>query len=125
MIQYSFLQESLSFKVTIKKTDFGYVHYYDCKEGRFALYYYNDDMTKLFLSNVDIWREYQGNGFGNELIKKSISESQKLSDKFGFKELFLNCKKSSFVHQWYKKFGFKDYKQKEDNSDYIWMIKTL
>lgn len=129
MKQYSFLLESssnsFSFDVKKEKTDFGYVYYYDCKQGRFALYYYDDDKNRLFLSNVDIWKEYQGKGLGNELLKKSIEEAYKFSKKFGFKELFLYCKKSSFVHDWYKKFGFKDFKEYEKDSNYIWMRKVL
>ena len=125
MKQYSFLIENLQFKIKKEKTDFGYVLYYNCKEGRFALYYYNDDKNNIFLSNVDIWEQYQGKGFGNELLQYALNEVKKINKNHNFKILFLYCKKDSFVHNWYRKFGFKDYKDYEKDSRYIWMKKKL
>ena len=57
-----FLNESsldyLDFESREEKTDFGRVIYFDAVQGRFALYWYDDDLSKIYLSNVDIWKDY-------------------------------------------------------------------
>ena len=69
----------LVFKKRKERTDFGHVIYFDAEQGRFALYWYDDDLSKIYLSNVDIWKDYQGNGLGNILLSRAIEEANKLS----------------------------------------------
>lgn len=113
------------FEVKMEKTDFGCVRYYNCGQGRFALYWYDDDKTRLYLANVDIWKGFRGRGLGNELLGKALEEARGLSKRLGFRELFLNCGKSSFAHGWYEKFGFEDFKAHERDPGRVWMVKTL
>ena len=76
-----FLRESrfpgkLVFKTRKGRTDFGHVIYFDAKQGRFALYWYDDDLSKIYLSNVDIWKDYQGIGLGEHSPVQGNRRSQ-------------------------------------------------
>lgn len=115
--------KSLDFSSREEKTDFGHILYFDAKQGRFALYWYDDDSTKIYLSNVDIWKKWQGLGLGNMLLARAVEEARKLSVQHGFNSLVLNCKKDSFVHAWYQRNGFEDFKPKDE--DYVWMKRDL
>jgi GNAT superfamily N-acetyltransferase len=123
-----FLREShssgkLAFRTRKERTDFGHAIHFDAKQGRFALYWYDDDLSKIYLSNVDIWKDYRGIGLGTILLSRALEEAKKLSQQHGFKSILLNCRKDSFVHSWYQRNGFEDYKPKD--RQHVWIERKI
>ena len=104
-------------------TDFGKVWYFTDKEkvSRFALYVYNDEPQNFYLSNVYVNINYRQSGRGNYILEKATE----IAKKHNAENLMLKVLSNSFMHEWYKRHGFKDLIDDLKESDYIWMIKKI
>ena len=101
-------------------TEFGKVLYYDYPNYHFALYIYDDDDETIYLSNVKVDTEARGKGYGNKILEIAEAEARKRNVSI----ICLKCLITSWVHSWYKKYGFEDLSLDVDK-DYIWMKKEL
>jgi len=85
-----------------------------------SIYWYIDDISTVYLSNLIVNSNYRNKGIGEQLqiIREQIGKYLNANNSC------LWVKKESWMHQWYKRRGyldFKDYKQKE----FVWMIKSI
>lgn len=111
--------KSYNMTVTKEITDWGVIYYYKNDECRFALYAYNDDKYTMYLSNVKVEQSARGRGIGNKILELAYKEAKK----YNYGVICLKVLKSSWVHDWYAKHGYKDFCYDEDN--YVWMKQTL
>jgi N-acetylglutamate synthase-like GNAT family acetyltransferase len=106
--------------VTKETTDWGVIYYYSNVCCRFALYAYNDDKDTMYLSNVNVEQSERGGGLGNRILELADSEAKK----YGYSVISLKVLKNSWVHDWYAKYGYKDFCL-DDDTDYVWMRHNL
>ena len=110
---------------THKKTDFGDVWNINASDDtfRFAIYRYDDDMDTVYLSNVFVKEDSRGQGYGNTIL----DIVDKVAEVMGATTICLTVKKGSFAHEWYKRHGYEDFCDNEDEDyvSYIWMKKQL
>lgn len=104
----------------IEYTDWGTIYYFNYQDYNFALYIYDDDKQTAYLSNVKVEESSRGKGLGNVILTSAEQESIKLKVNL----LCLKVLRSSWVHEWYKRHGFKDFFEDEDPK-YIWMKKPI
>lgn len=93
------------------------------KLGKYAsgcIYWYNDDPNICYFSNLKVNDNEKGKGYGNRLLLTL----EKIGIKSGSNTAMLWVKTESWMHNWYKRHGFKDY-QIHDDPEYIWMYKDL
>ena len=102
-------------------TEFGVCQYYESDVGRFAMYSYADDRHTVYIANVEIYTKYRGCGFGNEMISFALSTAKKLD----YRLIRLMVKSESWMHCWYKRFGFHDIKHDLNDLTYVWMQKEV
>lgn len=106
----------------IKKetTNWGTIYYYKNSYCRFALYAYNDD-SAIYLSNVKVKKSERDQGIGNKILKFANKEARRRN----YSMICLKVLKSSWMHSWYGRHGYRDLSYDEENDDYIWMEHTL
>lgn len=84
-----------------------------------CLYWYQDDITKVYISNVNVRRAYRRKGLGNKLFDIIVSYAK------NFDAVYLWVEEHSWVQDWYGRRGFKilpnNYYDKKNK--YIWMEK--
>jgi GNAT superfamily N-acetyltransferase len=85
------------------------------------LYQYNDDTTTVCLDYLSVDFEIRRKGIGTELqeIREKIGRS------LGADTACLWCRKDTWMHDWYKRRGYEDWKDNEDEENAIWMKKSL
>ena len=108
---------------THEKTDFGDLWYVNSTDGsfRFAIYRYDDDSDTVYLSNVFVREESRGKGYGNCILDTTNNMANEMSAKM----IGLKVKKGSFAHQWYSRHGYSDLTDDEENSQFVWMTKSI
>lgn len=110
---------------THKKTDFGDVWNINASDDtfRFAIYRYDDDADIVYLSNVFVKEDSRGQGYGNTIL----DIVDKVAEGMGATTVCLTVKKGSFAHEWYKRHGYEDFCDNEDEDyvGHIWMKKQL
>ena len=92
------------------------------KSIRFALYYYNDEPSILYFSNLYIDEKYRNRWIGQKILDYAF----KYAKKHRYKDIILNAVKDSWVQKWYERNGF-EYLEDADG-EYVgnaWMIKKL
>lgn len=97
------------------------VYYYDAERFRFVLYFYYDEPKILYLGNLDVWEQYQGQGIGTAILKFVDKEA---IDKFDAERIRLICLKEKYVYKWYLNNGYK-YLTKDKKPGYVWLEKRL
>lgn len=102
-----------------EKTDFGEIWYIKYKQFDFALYSYDDDKTRLYISCVYVKKKYRQKGFGNKILDLSYRFAKSMN----FNELILKVKSNTFVYDWYKRNDFNDLSK--DNDNYVWLNKKI
>ena len=114
---------NIEYLVKEETTDFGKVWYFIDEENisRFALYMYNDEPKNFYLSNIYVDIKYRQSGRGNYILGKATE----IAKKYNAENLMLKVLDKSFMHEWYKRHGFKDLIYDEEENEYIWMIKEL
>ena len=116
---YLYIKESVM-KITKETTDWGIIYYYKNEYCRFALYAYNDDKDTIYLSNVRVKESMRGRGIGNKIL----NFANKKAKKQGRSAICLRVLKSSWMHDWYERHGYRDLCPDKDTK-YIWMKHTL
>ena len=107
-------------KITKEVTEWGIVYYYKDKGYKFVLYFYDDDPLIAYLSSVYVSPRLRHKGIGNTILQTAEKEALKC----GVKKICLRCDKTLWVHDWYKRYGYKDIGD-DELPNYIWMQKPL
>lgn len=103
------------------ESDWGCSLYFMTNDGMgyARLYVFPDDEYSVYLDSLSVNENARKIGIGRNL--------QELREKIGIlcgaKQSFLWCKKDSWMHDWYLRRGYTDYKDYEPG--YIWMVKDL
>lgn len=86
------------------------------------LYWYNDDSTTVYLDCLSVDVEIQKQRVGTELqeMREKIGK-----DYIGANISCLMVQKNTWMHDWYKRRGYEDWINNEDEDNIIWMKKTL
>lgn len=88
--------------------------------GSLCLYYYKDDISTCYLSNLMV-NEYKRHRFIAKTLMSTVFEYCLAHE---YTLISLRVKKTDWVHEWYKRLGFLDYMDdKEDGL--IWMVKSI
>ena len=100
------------------KTDWGGSILIMEKNGRaFArTYWFNDDDKTIYFDWLSVDESERGNGIATELLNAHI-ETAKLYNI----ESMLWVEKGSWIHDWYKRKGYQDFKDNEKEINAIWM----
>lgn len=107
----------LSPYVRTKNTDWGMQYFYSGYDYTFALYVYNDDVKTMYLSNVFVSYFDRKQGIGNKILLMAETETRK----HNANTICLKVLKSSWMHDWYKRHGYSDFREDEEDNEYIWM----
>ena len=84
------------------------------------LYCYHDDLNTVYLDSLSVDDNERKSGIGTEL--QAIRE--KIGIYLGATESYLFVVKNTWMHEWYKRRGYKDFKAHEDEN-MVWMMKNL
>jgi len=100
------------------KTDWGWSILIMEKNGKaFArTYWFNDDDKTIYFDWLSVDESERGNGIATELLNAHI-ETAKLYNI----ESMLWVEKGSWIHDWYKRKGYQDFKDNEKEINAIWM----
>ena len=103
-------------KIKNETTNWGTIHYYKNSYCRFALYAY-DDKSTIYLSNIKVKKSERGKEIGNKILEFANKEARK----HNYSTICLKALKSSWMHDWYAKHGYRDLSDDDENDDYIWL----
>lgn len=91
--------------------------------GQCCLLIYLDDVSRAYLTNVEISKEFRKQGHGNELLETAlkIAKQQKVSC------VVLQVVADSFVRRWYERRGFNKLNvyQHLPQKGHVWMIREI
>jgi len=82
-------------------------------------YWFNDDTTTIYFDWLSVDESERGNGIATQLLNAHIEVAKKFELK-----TTLWVKKDTWVHEWYIRKGYKDYKDCENDGNTIWMHMT-
>jgi hypothetical protein len=93
------------------------------KEGKAfcRTYYYEDDIDSIYFDWLSVNVEDRKNGIGTELLKIHEEIALQLCAKTSY----LWVKTDSWMHDWYTRKGYQDYKDYEHEENAVWMKKAL
>lgn len=91
--------------------------------GQCCLLIYLDDLSKGYLTNVEIFKEHRRQGHGNELLETAL----RIAKQQGVSCVVLQVASDSFVRRWYEKHGFRrlNVYQHSPQESHIWMTKEI
>lgn len=105
-------------------TSWGERLYYSNQDNsiRFALYYYDDDKSTIYFSNLFVDEKYRNKGVANKILDFAV----KYGKKHNYKDIISNVAKGSWMQKWYERKGFEYYEDAEgEYAGNVWMIKKL
>jgi GNAT superfamily N-acetyltransferase len=79
-------------------------------------YWFYDDASTIYFDWLSVYKEERLKGSATELLDTHI----KIAKRFNVKSM-LAVKKDSWQHEWYKRKGYKDYKDHETDDNVIWL----
>lgn len=85
------------------------------------VYGYNDDKTTAYLAGLSVEESSRKQGLGTETQK--VREA--IAGRGGIKTLCLWVEKGTWMHEWYKRRGYQDWKDHEEQENNVWMRKEL
>jgi len=87
-----------------------------------SVYWYNDDPSTIFISNLSVNPENRNQGLATELQEMC----EEMGRDFGYTISCLWVNKNTWVHDWYERRGYEDHIPHEDDiENLIWMRKSL
>lgn len=92
------------------------------REGKaFArTYWYDDDKASIYFDMLSVNSKIRRHGIGTDLLKMH----EEIGKELGATASYLGVKKDSWIHDWYKRVGYKYYKEHEEEN-VIWMRKRI
>jgi ribosomal protein S18 acetylase RimI-like enzyme len=85
------------------------------------LYWYHDDNDTVYLDWLSVVEECRRRGVGRELQEMR----EKIGQNMGAKTACLMVENNTWMHDWYARRGYKDWKDVENYSNFIWMKKLI
>ena len=79
-------------------------------------YWFNDDNSTIYFDWLSVDKSERGNGIATELLNAHI-EVAKIFEV----ETCLWVKKETWMHKWYKRKGYTDFKDYKEENNAIWM----
>lgn len=80
-----------------------------------------DNRFTIILNSLFVNPEYRQSGIGTILV----NTSEKIAELIGFDVVTLEVKEDSWIQQWYRKKGYREYGYSSKNKDSIWMLKQM
>lgn len=88
----------------------------ECGKAFARTYWYFDAERTIYFDWLNVIETARGNGIATELLNIHLNFADELKA-----ESFLSVKKETWMHDWYKRKGYKDFKDNETESNTIWM----
>jgi len=85
------------------------------------VYWYKDDATSIYLDWLHVSYEIRNKGIGTELQNMR----EQIGRNLGASTSCLWVKKDSWMHNWYKRRGYSDLEDYEQEENVVWMMKSL
>ena len=85
------------------------------------IYWYNDDNTTVYLDYLSVDEDIRRKGIGT--IMQVMRE--KIGITLGATTSCLWVNKNTWMHDWYKRRGYEDWKNHEQEENAVWMRKSL
>lgn len=79
-------------------------------------YWFNDDNSTIYFDWLSVNETERGNGIATELLNNHLQVAKELKA-----ETMLWVKKDTWMHEWYKRKGYKDYKPYEKEGNAMWL----
>ena len=79
-------------------------------------YWFSDDSSTIYFDWLSVDESERGNGIATELLNNHIQIAKDLKA-----ETMLWVKQDTWMHEWYKRKGYKDYKTYEKESNAMWL----
>jgi ribosomal protein S18 acetylase RimI-like enzyme len=91
--------------------------------GQCCLLIYLDDVSRGYLTNVEIFKEHRRQEHGNELLETAL----RIAKQQGVSCVVLQVVSNSFVRRWYENKGFRrlNVYQHSPQEGHIWMTKEI
>ena len=80
-----------------------------------------DNRFTIILNSLFVNPEYRQSNIGTILV----NTSEKIAELIGFDVVTLEVKEDSWMQQWYRKKGYREYGYSSKNKDSIWMLKQM
>lgn len=90
------------------------------KKSSARIYQYSDDNASVYFENIRVDSEFQRKGLGTRLLRMLEVFGKSL----GATESYLWVRKDSWMHEWYRRKGYTDFKEHQV-TNFIWMKKHL
>jgi N-acetylglutamate synthase-like GNAT family acetyltransferase len=84
------------------------------------VYWYNDDSTSIYINWLSVDTDFRNKRVGTKLLELC----EEIGIAIGVSNAYLWVDHNSWMHDWYKRCDYIDYK-KHDDENFIWMRKTL
>ena len=84
-------------------------------------YRYDDDFSTVYLAGLHVDEKERRKGVGTKLLQ--VLENVGIG--LGACVLSLWVKKDSWVHEWYKRNGYNDFKSYNGDENFVWMKKLI
>lgn len=89
-------------------------------KGRVTVYWYDDDDETVYISNLKVDKKSRKKGVGTDLMNMAENTAFDL----GANTIYIWARKSSWMHDWYERLGYVDFKDHK-NKGMIWMKKMI
>lgn len=99
--------------------DYSFIEIHGYAVGR--VYTIKEEEDNAYIEGLHVSESQRRNGIGSDMMKKLIDKCNEI----GVNKITLWCEKNKWMHLWYKRMGFKDDGDKEDQEGFVWMIKIL
>lgn len=99
--------------------DYNFIEIHGYASGR--VYTIKEEVDNAYIEGLHVSEDERGNGHGSDMMSKLIDKCKEI----GAKKITLWCEKNKWVHLWYKRLGFNDDGDKEDQEGFVWMVKEL
>lgn len=99
--------------------DYNFIEIHGYASGR--VYTIKEEDGAAYIEGLHVSENKRGNGYGSDMMSKLIDKCKEI----GAKKITLWCEKNKWMHLWYKRLGFNDDGDKEDQEGFVWMVKEL
>ena len=99
--------------------DYNFMEIHGHASGR--VYTLKEEDGNAYIEGLHVSENERSNGYGSDMMSKLIDKCKEI----GAKKITLWCDKNKWMHLWYKRLGFKDDGDKEDQEGFVWMVKEL
>lgn len=85
------------------------------------LYWFHDDSTVAYLDWLSVRKDMRNRGIATQLQEMR----EEMARKLGVETVMLWVKKNTWMHKWYQRRGYKDWKDHRTEENAIWMKKSI